>query len=168
MHGSVLRAMTVFRDRMLEPKPLKIADVGSRDVNGSYRGLFEKAPWTYVGLDIEPGSNVDIVLQGPDEWANIPDAEYDVVISGSTMEHTKRPWVFMKNIARIAKPGGLICVIAPYSWGYHEHPIDCWRVYPEGMRAVMESSGLYMVEVYMIADDNNKACGDTVGIARKW
>lgn len=167
MHGSALREMTRFRDRLLPEEVLKIADVGSRDVNGSYRHLFDRANWKYVGLDIEPGANVDIVLQGQNEWANAPDDEYDAVISGSTLEHTRLPWIFMKNIARIAKPGALVCVIAPYSWGYHEHPIDCWRIYPEGMKAVMECSGLSVIEVYMVADDDNKACGDTVGIARK-
>jgi hypothetical protein len=32
--------------------------------------------------------------------------------------------------------------ICPVSWGYHEAPIDCWRMYPAGLRALYEHAGL--------------------------
>jgi hypothetical protein len=74
----------------------------------------------------------------------------------------------MSQIARILKPGGRMCMIAPYSWGYHEHPVDCWRIYPEGMRAIVELSGLIVDQVYMVeAPDHNLKYGDTIAIARK-
>jgi SAM-dependent methyltransferase len=151
----------------LPSSPLKIADVGSLNVNGTYRPLFQKPQWEYVGLDITKGPNVDIVLEGEDEWTNVKDDAFDVVISGSTLEHTRHPWLFMKQVARIARPAALICVIAPYCWGFHAHPLDCWRIFPDGMKAVMEYNGLAVLASFMVQDDDNKACGDTVGIARK-
>ena len=73
----------------------------------------------------------------------------------------------MENIARISKPGGTICVIAPYSWGYHAHPIDCWRIYPDGMDAVMKHAGLEVVTTYMVPYNAQDGSGDTIGIARR-
>lgn len=48
----------------------------------------------------------------------------------------------MKEAARICKKGGKVITIAPVSWTYHEQPVDCWRIYPEGMRALYEEAGL--------------------------
>ena len=51
--------MARFRDRYLaagEQHPLRILDIGSLDVNGSYRDLFAAPPWMYTGLDMAPGS----------------------------------------------------------------------------------------------------------------
>ncbi len=31
------------------------------------------------------------------------------------------------------------------NWPYHEAPVDCWRIYPEGMKALYEEAGLTMV-----------------------
>ena len=32
--------------------------------------------------------------------------------------------------------------IAPVSWPYHEDPVDCWRIYPDGLRALYDEVGL--------------------------
>lgn len=166
MHESSYREMSRFA-ATLPASRLLIADVGSLDVNGSYRPLFQRREWTYVGLDLAPGPNVDLVLCGENEWVNVPDAEYDVVISGQALEHARYPWLFVKEIARITKPGGSICIIAPYQWEYHPYPVDCWRVFPDGMRAVMEYNGLTVLSTYMTDNGSRECKGDTVGIARK-
>jgi hypothetical protein len=51
----------------------------------------------------------------------------------------------MKEVARVCKPGGLVITLNPTSWPYHEAPVDCWRIYPEGMRALSEECGLEVV-----------------------
>jgi len=48
----------------------------------------------------------------------------------------------MKEVARVCKPRGLVITVNPVSWPYHEAPYDCWRIYPEGMRALYEETGL--------------------------
>ena len=166
MHTSVYREMKKFSET-LPSSPLLIADVGSMNVNGTYRPLFTKPGWTYTGLDIASGDNVDVVLDGHYEWRNLGNSSFDVIISGSALEHTKYPWLIVQQAARILKPGGQVCLIAPYSWPYHEHPIDCWRIYPEAMRAIMELAGLHVDKVYMVPDDVDKRIGDTVAVGRK-
>ena len=75
----------------------------------------------------------------------IPSDSYDVVLSGQVIEHVRKVWVWMKEVARVCKPGGLVVTINPVSWPYHEAPVDCWRIYPEGMRALCDEAGLDVV-----------------------
>ena len=58
------------------------------------------------------------------------------------MEHVKKLWVWIKEVARVSKKGGRVIMIAPTSWAYHPFPVDCWRIYSEGMRALYEEAGL--------------------------
>ena len=132
MHPSSMREMAAFATTLNRTASLRIADIGSGDVNGTYRALFAAPTWKYHGVDVEAGSNVDIVLDHPYKWA-IPSASYDVVVSGQALEHVRQPWLWIKEIARITTLGGKVCVIAPHTWHYHEFPVDCWRVWPEGM-----------------------------------
>jgi SAM-dependent methyltransferase len=170
MHPTAQHAMEKFA-AMLPGGPLKIVDVGSYDVNGTFKPIFARPGIEYVGLDIRSGPNVDVVIADDFKWPNISSESFDAVISGSTLEHTKLPWLFVLECARILKRGGLICINAPYHWGFHEHPIDCWRVYPDGMKAVMEWAGLTVIEVWKDQcyreEYPEQGLGDTTGIARK-
>ena len=176
MHEQSLRLMTQFARTV--PAGAKVLDVGSRDVNGTFRDLFPNHD--YLGIDIEPGPNVDIVV----EPFNYPfEANtFDVIVSGSCLEHVTKPWKWIREVSRILKLGGRLCVIVPYQHAYHEHPVDCWRVFPEGMRALFEEAGLSEESIQMhdgtdqgfhpilqerIVSLNSDGFCDTIGIATK-
>ena len=151
MHESSLLHMTRFRDQFLLDKQhqhLKIADLGSYDVNGSYRSLFSEAAWFYQGLDVSAGPNVDIVLQDPYNWQALASNSIDVVISGQAFEHIEFFWLTALELSRVLKPGGLCCLIAPSGGPEHRYPVDCWRFYCDGMRALMRYTGLEVLDVY--------------------
>lgn len=185
MHESSLASCATFiHDHLLprEDEPLLIADVGSLDVNGTYRPLFVGHPnWTYVGLDIEEGPNVDIVMpiNSKQDWrfgsqftnplaraiAGYPNLtmRFDVLISGQCLEHVEQPWVWIRQLESITKPGGLVWITAPNTWCYHEYPKDCWRVWPDGLKALFDWAGLETIETYITGPEKY----DTVGLARK-
>jgi SAM-dependent methyltransferase len=71
---------------------------------------------------------------------------YDIVLSGQVMEHVKKIWAWAEELNRITRPGGLLILICPISWEYHEVPVDCWRIYPDGMRSLMEETGFEVLE----------------------
>lgn len=71
-----------------------------------------------------------------------PADTFDIVVSGQVIEHVRKPWIWLRELARVCKPGGLVLTVNPVSWPYHEAPIDCWRIYPEGMRALCDEAGL--------------------------
>lgn len=128
-----------------------VADIGSmsrkRDEN-TYR---EFAP-NYIGIDIEPGLNVDLVMTGP---YSIPlaDESVDTVISGQCLEHVNNPFKLVLECARILKQGGHMLLTAPFQWREHKYPIDTFRYLPDGMRALMEEAGITVIKTYLIKDD---------------
>jgi SAM-dependent methyltransferase len=139
--------MKRFRDTYLDQqKHLKILDVGSADVSGTYADLFENPNWTYQGADMVWGKNVHIILADPYDWANIESNSFDVVISGQAFEHIEYFWVTILQIARVMKVGGLVCIIAPSSGPVHRHPTDCWRYYSDGLRAIAKWAKMEVLE----------------------
>jgi SAM-dependent methyltransferase len=140
MHPNSLRLMTELRAAI--PAGSWVADWGAKDAfndGGVYRPLF--ADCHYQGIDIEPGQNVDLVVpeEGP---SSLKAGWFCAVISGQCLEHTKRPWLVVKEMARVLKPGGVMILIAPWQWCIHRHPVDCWRILPDGMRVLCEDAGL--------------------------
>jgi SAM-dependent methyltransferase len=128
-------------------RELKIADIGSQDVNGSYYPLFSNPKWKYFGCDIAEGKNVDIVLEDVYDWKSIRSNTFDVIVSGQAFEHIEYFWVTMMEISRVMKYGAICCILAP-SGGYeHQYPVDCWRFYPDGFKALSKYAGLEVVEV---------------------
>ncbi len=142
--------MELFRKRYLngqEDRELTVFDLGSMAVGGSYRAIFSKERWRYTGLDLTKGENVDLVLSDPYNWLEIDSESVDVLVSGQAFEHIEYFWETIREIARILKPGGLCCIIAPSGGPEHKYPVDCWRFYPDGFRALSRYAGLELLEV---------------------
>lgn len=168
MHESSYRHMAELVERYLaslQNMELRILDIGSFDINGSYRPLFQNANWDYKGADLTAGPNVDIILPDPYSWRNIRTHSFDMIISGQTFEHIEFFWLTWIEAIRVLKPGGLIFLIAPSQGPEHRHPVDCWRFYPDGFRALAKYGGLELLEVS--TDWEQDIWGDTVGVFRK-
>ena len=175
MHLSSFDEMREFRQKYLadkEESPLRILDLGSMAIGGSYRPIFEESQWEYIGVDISSGDNVDIVLSDPYDWLEIESCSIDIVISGQAFEHIEYFWRTMTEIARILKPEGLCCIIAPSGGAEHRYPVDCWRFYPDGFRALARYVRLEVLSVNTqwepkgYSDDSDQ-WADTVLISRK-
>lgn len=123
-----------------------VLDIGSMDVNGSYKPLFSPA-CKYVGLDLVGGANVDVVVASPYHWPEVASGSFDLVISGQAFEHIKFFWLTLAEIHRVLKPRGLCFIIAPSSGPVHSYPVDCWRFYEDGMRAMAEYVDMEILEV---------------------
>lgn len=146
--------------------PLVIHDIGSQSVDGgTYRKLFEKDKWNYIGVDITEGSNVDLVLKDCYNW-DIPENTSNVVISGQCLEHVEYFWLTIMEMTRILRPLGLLCLIVPSSGHEHRHPLDCWRFLPDGLKALARYANLNVLkcEIPAIAD---KKWHDCLLIAQK-
>jgi len=151
MHRSSIKLMADFRDRYLgEMQGCTVLDVGSACVYNqrTYRPLFED--YHYIGMDIVPGRNVDIV--GYKDLFT-----YDVVISGQVMEHVKWPWEWLKKLVGLYRV--YICIIAPNEYKEHRHPIDTFRYFPDGVESLFEWAEITPVEILAVGKD-------TMGIGR--
>jgi SAM-dependent methyltransferase len=145
MHASSYDRMAEFCHDYLAARrneALTIVDLGSRDHNGSYRPIFAQKPWRYIGVDLTPGKNVDLVLRDAYNWRELKSGNVDVVVSGQTFEHTEFFWETILEITRVLKPGGLCCIIAPATGTEHRFTLDCWRILADGFRALARYAGL--------------------------
>lgn len=149
---------------------LNIIDIGSYDVNGSYKQFFLHPAWKYTGVDLAAGPNVDVVLQSP---YRLPFASHsvDVIVSGQAFEHVEFFWLTWMEMARVLKPGGLVFLLAPSRGPEHRYPQDCWRFYPDAYRALAKYVGMELLQVTTDwephADPESAPWGDTVGVFRQ-
>lgn len=176
MHKTSYINMSRFIQKYLKDKEstdLSILDIGSQDVGrGSYRPLFDKPGWNYIGMDITEGENVALVVKDIYNWEEITDEFFDVVVSGQALEHVEYPWITMCEIRRALKKGGLCCMIVPSSGPEHRFPLDCYRFFPDGMKALAKHAGLEIIECYncwnlQTQNDQDNLWKDTVLIAKK-
>lgn len=151
-------------------RPLKIIDIGSFDVNGSYKLFFLHPAWEYTGVDLAAGPNVDVVLQSPYRLP-FDSHSVDVIVSGQAFEHIEFFWCSWLEMVRVLKPGGYIFLIAPSRGPEHRYPQDCWRFYPDGYRALAKYASLELLQVSTDWEphlsEDSAAWGDTVGVFRQ-
>ena len=98
-------------------KDINILEIGSLDVNGNIRNLFNFSN-NYIGIDLEKGPNVDMVLDGTDiEKLN---KKFDIIISCECFEHAKNWKIIFDKMCEVSKPNSFI-VISVASTGRVEH-----------------------------------------------
>ena len=94
----------------------KILDLGA--------GARRRAP-NVINLEIEPTSEIDLIGDG--HFLPFKDNTFDAVISEAVLEHVHSPNRVVREIYRVLKPGGYICVAVPFLQGYHASPHDYQR-----------------------------------------
>jgi SAM-dependent methyltransferase len=125
-----------------ELKPgMSVLEIGPDGFPSTYQLLAEKLSLQWHTLDMY--DHPSLTYPNSKEYCfAVPDDSYDVVLSGQVIEHVKKIWRWLPELARVTKPGGLVITINPVSWGFHEYPVDCWRIYPDGMKALYEDAAL--------------------------
>jgi hypothetical protein len=105
--------------------PVAVLEIGSLDINGGVRSLFDATH--YHGLDLADGPGVDEVADAAD-WR--PARTYDVVVSTEVLEHAPR-WrdVLANAWAGVADRGRLLMTCATDPRAPHS-AIDGWQVRP--------------------------------------
>jgi SAM-dependent methyltransferase len=142
---------------------LNVADIGSADINGSYKSLFDLLECNYTGIDLEEGPGVSVALEDPYVFP-LPDNEFDIVFSGQTFEHSEFFWKLFDEMCRITKPEGLIIVITPSKGPVHRYPVDCYRFMPDAMAALANHAGVVLVDSWT---SEFGPWHDAVGVFRK-
>jgi len=137
-----------------------VLDVGSYDVNGTTRPIFEDMGVSYTGLDIEDGRNVDVVI-APGDPLPFGNNRFDTVVSTSCLEHDPAFWITFAEMVRVS--AGLVYVCVPSIQKYHAYPVDCWRFMLDSMPALATWTGAKLLEHYV---DPRPPCGDCVGVFR--
>jgi len=112
---------------------------------GSYgRADYTKYFPNRVGVDIKPGKGTDIVAS---VYA-LPfgDAEFDVVLCCSVLEHLEDPRKAIAEMMRVLKPQGSIIVSVPFLFPLHDAPGDYWRFTKYGLKSLFAQWAVIRLE----------------------
>lgn len=127
MAGSVTE--NLWKDSLKRKFPqyfngVRVLDIGAADINGTNVSWFDNC--RYVGLDILPYKNVDVVSVAH-EYNALPES-FDVVCSTSELEHDMYWRLTLKKMVELLKPKGLMFFAASHSMGEHgtlsHNPLD--------------------------------------------
>jgi SAM-dependent methyltransferase len=122
-----------------------VLEIGPDHLPSTYEKIVGDAAssWDYLDIFDRPG----LTHLAKNEYLfPIPDDSYDIVVSGNVLEHVRKIWVWIKELSRVCRPGGVVITVNPVSWPFHEAPVDCWRAYPDGMKALYEDADLEVRE----------------------
>ena len=142
-----------------------VVEIGSRDINGSVKPLFDTPD--YWGVDLYPGVGVDEVADATD-WVAEPPA--DCIVCCEVLEHAPDIGAILRNIARSLNPGGcfvMTCAThprAPHSShdGGHVRPTEHYaNVDPAEFQQTVEGLGIF-IELMEVHPDR----GDLYAVAR--
>lgn len=161
MHQNAIDLFKHFYDNNIKDKTgLKILEIGSLRVTGQscIRDLFDFSNHYYCGVDITKGENVDIVSTEKYSYP-IADGMFDIVIALNVLEHVEDLHSFIAEMSRVSR--NLLYVSVPFRWKQHRYPVDCWRIYPDGLKFLFEQKA--GCEVVAIGTSGY----DTYGIAKK-
>ena len=118
----------------------RVLEIGG-DAQSQKRMLLESDAITeYVTCDQLPYSKPTIVGDVNDPLL-FDACSFDVVLAFNVLEHCRQPWNILKNFAQWLKPGGEACVQVPNAQVVHRTSLDCFRILPDGMRAMYEDAG---------------------------
>jgi len=121
LHGNFLEfAQTVVAHRG------RVLEIGARARSGNTRREHFPPPAAYIGLDISPGPNVDIVGDAH-HLSRLVTGKFDAAFSVSTFEHMLMPWKVVLELNKILHDGALVFTHSHQTWPLHDAPWDFWR-----------------------------------------
>ncbi len=120
-----------FRDPYLE--------IGTKHgLTHKIRELFPNSE--YIGIDMEDGPEVDVVLDLTEDFMSIDRAlsgkRFNTIFCLSVLEHCRNPFLMCENITRLLNRNAVAYVSVPFSWKFHAYPSDYWRFTPEGIKVL--------------------------------
>jgi len=112
------------------------------DLNKEYLTKIINDHWGIRLTEIDSADMPNFIPMIGENKFDCDDGIFDIVYSTNVIEHVRMPWLWLKEIYRIIKPGGYVIKHCPgITHNYHESPIDCWRIWPEGMNSLLTYAG---------------------------
>jgi hypothetical protein len=125
----------VYLKRFMPSVSGPVLEIGSKDYGStsSFRDFY--AGCEYVGIDMEPGKNVDLVVDLAAGPGALRAGHFALGICCSVLEHVRRPWALAEHLTGVIRAGGALYMSVPWVWRYHAYPDDYFRF---SWRGIME------------------------------
>jgi SAM-dependent methyltransferase len=117
------RNFEYFIERLNQRETYSVLEVGSYGARPDPR---LQGNFSYVGADIRPGPNVDVVIDAHELSREISQ-RFDGIYAISTLEHLAMPWKAVLELNAALADGGLLFLATHPTWPPHELPWDFWR-----------------------------------------
>ncbi len=95
--------------------------------------------YNVVHLDLAAYPEVDLVTDG--EALPFADASFDCVLSEAVLEHVRDPWGYVRELARVLKPGGRVRLDVAFLQPYHGYPDHYFNMTRSGLELILEQAG---------------------------
>jgi len=136
----ILAARPYMQGRLLD------IGCGKRPYALIYESLVEMSVGTEVASSPHGIAEADVICVA--EALPFPDRSFDIVLCTEVLEHTRKPFQVMDEIARVLKPGGYLLLSVPFIYPVHEAPHDHWRFTVYGLEDISHTVGLVPLYVH--------------------
>jgi len=137
----------VKRTAQALPAGSRVLDAGSGECgyaplfashrNVSVDAAIGDASWNYRGLDVV-GRLDQLPFRGEC---------FDAVLCTQTLEHLEWPRESVRELYRVLRPGGRLCLTAPMAHKEHQRPHDFFRYTSFGLQSICAGAGFRQVTV---------------------
>lgn len=83
--------------------------------------------------------------------------KFDLIIAEQVFEHLLEPAAALRNIRSMLRPEGRVIISTPFLLRLHNHPIDCYRWSPIGLRQLFRAEGFADDDI-SVNSWGNRAC----------
>lgn len=139
-----------------------LLDIGSG--TGYFVNAMKNAGWKAEGIEINKKARefsiakFGIDVYDPSDLSNLKPGNYDCITLWHVLEHFHDPDVYMREIARLLKPGGRCIIALPNSnsydarhyrefWAAWDVPRHLWHFTPETFRKFCEKSTFELTKI---------------------
>ena len=130
--------------KTIRRKKLKVIDYGCG--NKPYRNLFPSNS-DYIGLDIFPGNQVDILIK-PNDRFKLKKKIADIVLSTQVIHKLESFDIYFKNIRHIMRDDGILIITSHGNWTYHPMGSgDYYRFTQDGLRSILRNYGFKIKKI---------------------
>lgn len=126
----------------------RVLETGSKYVNGSVRPFVKLlCPKEYIGIDLEHGKYVDLVLPAEKSTDYFGEERFDAIVSTELLEHVRDWRIIIENMKRVLKPNGYIYLTTrSKGFPFHAYPYDFWRYEVEDVQKIFSDFNIIRLQ----------------------
>lgn len=145
--NNALEKFLVTANKYVKPSVLELGTLQSIPGRSTMHRHWLTSYREYLGTDICPGTDVDIVADLHRLTDFLDGRRFDIIISCSTFEHLKYPHLAAFEISRALKTGGLVFIQTHHAFPLHAYPCDYFRFSREALSSCFGSkNGMSVIE----------------------